>query len=152
MYSVRAKRRNRKSRKAFTLLEILLVVGLLALLAAFVVPAVTTQGERAKVGLAKAAVGPNSPLSTNINMFKFDTGQWPEELKYLVEKPDDDDIAEKWGGPYIESLKGLEDPWGNEYEFEAPGQHNVSKYDLYSVGPDGADGTEDDVNNWEDDR
>jgi len=152
MYLVRANRRNRKPRKAFTLLEILLVVGLLALLAAFVVPAVTAQGLRAQIKLAEAAVGDNSPLSTGVDGFKFDTGQWPEELKYLVDKPDDDDIAEKWGGPYIKSLKGLNDPWGREYEYEAPGDHNENSYDIWSLGPDGVDGNEDDIVNWEDDR
>lgn len=152
MYAMRVKRRNRKSRKAFTLLEILLVVGLLALLAAFVVPAVTTQGEKAKRGLAMAAVGDNSPLSSAIDQFKFDTGQWPEELKYLVEKPSDSDISEKWGGPYIKSLKGLEDPWGREYQYHAPGEHNEAGYDVWSLGSDGVDGNEDDVANWESDR
>lgn len=140
------------SRRGFTLLEILLVVGLLALLAAFVVPALTTQSDKAKVKLAEAAIGPNGPLSQSINLFKVNTGIYPEELKYLLEKPSDDDIAKKWAGPYIEDEKGLKDPWDNEYQYNANGQHNENKYDLWSNGQDGREGTEDDVVNWKTDR
>lgn len=139
-------------RRGFTLLEILLVVGLLALLAAFVVPALTTQSDKAKVKLAEAAIGPNGPLSQSINLFKVNTGIYPEELKYLLEKPSDDDIAKKWAGPYIEDESGLIDPWDHEYQYNATGQHKEGKYDLWSWGPDGRDGTDDDVVNWKTDR
>jgi general secretion pathway protein G len=145
-------KRNKASRRGFTLLEILLVVGLLALLAAFVVPALTTQSDRAKIKLAEAAIGPNGPLSQAVNLFKVNTGVYPEELKYLLEKPSDDDIAKKWAGPYIENESGLKDPWENEYQYNANGQHNEGKYDLWSNGPDGREGTEDDVVNWKTDR
>lgn len=144
--------RNAARRSGFTLLEILLVVGLLALLAAFVVPALTTQSDKAKVNLAHAAIGPNGPLSQAINLFKVNTGVYPEELKYLLEKPSDDDVAKKWTGPYIENEGGLKDPWDHEYQYNANGQHNEGKYDLWSNGPDGREGTDDDVVNWKTDR
>ena len=80
MYPRLRKRGRRGGRRAFTLLEILLVVGLLALLASFVVPALSSKGEQAKVDLARAAIGPNGPLTQAIEMFRFDTGVYPEEL------------------------------------------------------------------------
>lgn len=145
-------KRRRSSRKAFTLLEILLVVGLLALLASVAIPALFGQGEKAKEKMAEAAVLSSGTLSRMIGLFKFNTGVYPEELKYLIEKPNDDEIAEKWTGPYIEDISGLTDPWGNEYQYNAEGQHNEGKFDLWSMGQDGRDGTEDDIKNWKDDR
>ena len=142
----------RNRRGGFTLLEILLVVGLLALLASFVVPALTTQSERAKVEIANMAIRPNGELSRVIDLFQINTGVFPEELKYLVEKPEDEEIAKKWAGPYIKDVSGLLDPWGHEYQYTQEGQHNEKGYDLWSMGPDGQDGTDDDVKNWKDDR
>lgn len=150
MLSKKSNRRTVRSRKGFTLLEILLVVGLLALLAAFAIPALVGQGEKAKMDIARAAIGPNGSLSQAIDLFKFNTGQYPEELKDLMEKPNDDDIAEKWTGPYLKDVQGLDDPWGNAYVYRYPGDHNEGKFDLYSLGPNGIDGDEDDINNWKD--
>jgi general secretion pathway protein G len=146
------KRRRRSGRQAFTLLEILLVVGLLALLASFAIPALVGQGEKAKRQMAKAAIGPNGPLAQAIKLFKFNTGVYPEEMKYLIEKPNDEEIAEKWGEPYLEDISGLSDPWGHEFQYNAEGRHNEGKFDLWSMGPDGIDGNEDDIKNWKDDR
>jgi general secretion pathway protein G len=142
----------RAGREAFTLLEILLVVGLLALLASLAIPALVGQGEKAKADMARAAIGPNGTLSQAIKLFKFNTGVYPEELKYLIEKPSDEEIAQKWGSAYLEDASGLKDPWGRDFEYNAEGKHNEGKFDLWSRGSDGKDGTEDDIKNWKDDR
>ncbi len=152
MYPNSHKRRRRSTQKAFTLLEILLVVGLLALLASFAIPALVGQGEEARKKMAQAAIGPNGPISQAIKLFKFNTGQYPEELKYLIEKPGDDEIAENWTGPYIENESGLQDAWRHDFQYNAEGSHNEGKFDLWSMGPDGIDGNEDDITNWKDDR
>ena len=158
MYSIPRNRRRRSgrgrpachkpARKAFTLLEILLVVGLLALLASFAIPALVGQGEQAKIDMARAAIGPNGPLSQPIRLFKFNTGLYPEELKYLIEKPGDVEIAEQWTRPYIEDPIFLQDPWGRAFKYSPIGIHNVGGFDLWSLGPDGIDGTADDITNW----
>ena len=70
MCAARRKSGVRRAHKAFTLLEILLVVGLLDLLAAFVVPALTGAADSAKIDLARAAIGANGPLSQSIDLFK----------------------------------------------------------------------------------
>lgn len=144
--------RVRKSRKGFTLLEILLVVGLLALLATFAIPALVQQGDRAKKDIATAAVMPNGSIGQAIRLYKFNTGKYPEELKYLIEKPSDDDVASKWTGPYLEDSRGLLDPWGADFMYEPDGKKNEGSYDLWSKGPDGIDGNEDDIVNWKSDR
>jgi general secretion pathway protein G len=148
----RTSHHRRGGRRAFTLLEILLVVGLLALLASFAIPALISSGEAAKKDMARAAVGPSGPLAGAIKLFKFHTNEYPKELKYLIEKPSESEIAEKWAGPYLEDIGGLKDPWGHDYEYNAEGKHNEGKFDLWSRGPDGKDGSEDDINNWKTDR
>lgn len=152
MVPVKNNNRIRKTRRGFTLLEILLVVGLLALLAAFVVPALTGQSDEAKKNIAKAAIGPNGPLSQSIDLFKVNTGRYPAELKDLIEKPGDEDLASKWRGPYIKDVGGLKDPWDHDYQYNAEGEKNKGGIDLWSMGPDGIDGNEDDIVNWKDDR
>lgn len=144
--------RARRTRKAFTLLEILLVVGLLALLAAFVVPALTGAADSAKIDMAKAAIGANGPLSQSIDLYKVHVGMYPEELKYLLEKPADSDLADKWRGPYIKDPSGLKDPWGRDYQYDPEGDRNPNGVDLWSMGPDGIDGNEDDITSWVSDR
>jgi general secretion pathway protein G len=139
-------------RRAFTLLEILLVVGLLALLASFAIPALMQSGETAKKDMAKAAIGPNGTISQALKLFKFHTGRFPEELKDLITKPSDDDVAKKWNGPYLEDEAGLQDAWGNEFQYNAQGQHNEGSFDIWSKGPDGVDGNDDDIVNWKTDR
>ena len=67
-------------------------------------------------------------------------------IQQLIEEPRDN---KNWKGPY---LKGEipKDPWGQPYVYECPGRRNNSKsYDLASIGPDGREGTEDDVANWQ---
>lgn len=150
MYRKTMKRR--RNRKAFTLLEILLVVGLLAMLAAVAVPALIGQAEKARITAAEAALGSAATIPSQIRLYKFNIGSYPEELEGLIKKPDDDEIAEKWTGPYLEGAQGLKDPWGNDYQYDAEGKHNEGSFDLWSNGPDGEEGTEDDITNWEDDR
>ncbi len=140
--------RTRRRRRGFTLLEILIVVGIIALLAAFVVPSLVGTQDKAKLDLARSMVGWGGNLATQIEIFRTHTGSYPEELKELTEKPDDEAKAGKWAGPYITDPGSLKDPWGNELQYKAPGQFNPERYDLWSNGPDGQDGTDDDIGNW----
>ncbi len=138
-------------RRGFTLIEVLLVAGILALLAAFVVPNLIGAGQQARIDLAKAAVGRSGPIATQITKYHFDNGALPEELADLTsrEVPDSLDIEEKdWKGPYIEDADSLVDPWNTEYQYRAPGEVNEDGYDLWSNGPDKEEGTEDDLKNW----
>jgi len=69
-------------------------------------------------------------------------------LTALTEKPDDEEIAKKWRGPYISDPKSLKDAWGRDLQYKFPGEVRQDGYDLWSMGPDGEDGTEDDVTPW----
>jgi general secretion pathway protein G len=135
-------------RSGFTLLEVLLVIGIIALLAAFVVPSLVNVRAGAEIDVTKGMIAQGGTLDNMINLYRMQTGQYPTELKDLVEKPDDEAVAGKWRGPYIQDASRLKDAWGNELKYKAPGEYNANAYDLWSMGPDGEDGTEDDIPNW----
>lgn len=133
----------RLSTGGFTLVELLLVLVILAVLAAVVVPKFTNRSEQARVTAAKTDI---SALEVALDAYEIDVGRFPtsdEGLRALVEALGS---VQNWRGPYIK--KGVPvDPWGHPYVYRAPGQHNISGYDLYSFGPDGREGT-DDIDNW----
>lgn len=137
-------------RRAFTLLEVLMVVVILGLLAAFVVPNFFGAQEGAQEGLAEAAVKSSIPKA--LQMYQLHMGHYPTDedggLRALVEKPDDEDLAKKWRGPYIQDVDGLKDPWGHEYEYKCPGDYNEDSFDLSSNGKNGTAGDDDDIVNW----
>lgn len=128
--------------RAFTLVEMLLVVTIIGILAALVLPKIMGRSEQARLTAARADL---SGIKTALDAFEVDNGFYPKGngLADLVELPRD---VKNWHGPYLERVP--QDPWGNIYVYQYPGKRNSSSYDLYSVGPDGKEGTEDDVGNW----
>lgn len=131
----------KNKKRAFTLIELMLVVIIIGILGAMVVPRLAGKAERARKTAAKVDIQSNIPAG--LDAFEMDIGRYPQELKELVEKPAG---VENWNGPYLKKLP--KDPWGREYNYRAPGEHN-NDYDLYSSGKDGVAGNEDDIVNWE---
>jgi general secretion pathway protein G len=143
---VRPRRQRHGGRSGFTLIELLLVLAILVVLASMVVTMFSGTQERALKDAAKGQVG---IFKSAVNLYKFHTRNYPGDLSGLVAKPSDANIASRWNGPYLDSSKVPQDPWDREYRFAAPGKHNPETFDVWSVGPDGQDGTEDDIGNWE---
>jgi len=147
------RRRLRKAgcrRRAFTLLEVLMVVVIIGILAALVVPNFFGASEGARKDLTKALI--DSGINGTLDLYRMHMGRYPtseEGLAALVERPDDDELAERWRGPYIKDGSKLKDAWGHDLIYECPGRYNEGSYDLSSPGPDGQEGTEDDITNWE---
>jgi general secretion pathway protein G len=138
----------KRDRRAFTLLEVLMVVVIIGLLAAAIVPSLFGTEEGARKKLADAAI--RAGLG-GIDRYRLDMGHFPRSedggLTALIETPSDEQEAKKWNGPYVKP-DGLRDPWGNEYVYEYPGRYNEGGYDLSSPGPDGQPGNDDDITNW----
>ena len=66
-----------------------------------------------------------------------------------IEESDDLGTSSSWQGPYIKTDKLPVDPWGSVYRYEYPGQNNsIGEPDIWSVGPDRRDNTQDDIVSW----
>ena len=134
----------RAAARAFTLIELLLVLVILGILAAVVVPKFAHRGEEAKVAAAKTTI---SNVETALDAFEVDNQRYPtsaEGLKALTERP----AGELPNWKALLKTDPGNDPWGNPYIYKSPGDHNTDGYDLYSAGPNGQEGDEDDIKNW----
>ena len=135
----------RPRQHAFTLVEMLLVLVILATLAAIVYPKLAGRSEQARATATQTQI---ASFSTALDAFEVDNGYYPKGksgLVDLVQKPQD---AQNWHGPYLKEIP--QDPWGHDYIYECPGKHNSSSsYDLTSAGPDGRTGDDDDITNWQ---
>ena len=132
------------SKKAFTLIEIMLVVIIIGVMAAMVVPNLSGRSDQARESVARADI--DVTLATGLKLYELDNGTYPtteEGLGALMNAPAS---AKNWKGPYLE--RKILDPWGEEYRYRSPGTHQA-RYDLYSLGKDGREGS-DDIVNWED--
>ena len=129
--------------RGFSLIELLVVIGILAVIAAIVAPNLLGKADDANVNAAKIQI---DNISNTIGLYRMETGKYPEALSELVTKPAD---SPRWKGPYLkESL--LKDPWHNEIQYAYPGEHG--KFDVYSYGSDGTpggDGNDADIGTWE---
>lgn len=143
-YSLRTQTPRRDPRAGFTLMEVLLVLVILVVLASMAVTMFSGTQERAD---KQAAAGQVGIFKTAIDMYRFHTRSYPDDLKGLVDKPSDSRLADKWAGPYLDKMP--KDPWDNDYRFAAPGKHNADSFDVWSTGPDSQDGSDDDIGNWE---
>jgi general secretion pathway protein G len=131
----------RNRRRAFTLVEMLLVVTIIGILAALVIPRIAGTSDRARKTAAAADI--NGGIKSALGAYEVDNGFYPKSLQDLLRQPSN---ARNWHGPYLEKLPL--DPWGSPYVYYFPGKHNPSGYDLLSVGPDQKEGTDDDIGNW----
>lgn len=129
-------------KKAFTLIELMLVVIIIGILSAMVVPRLAGRSEQARTQAAKTDINSSIPLA--LDLYEMDLGSYPASLDDLRIRSGVN--AESWRGPYLKK-KPL-DPWGKAYVYKAPGEHNTDSYDLFSMGNDGQPATADDVVNW----
>lgn len=133
----------------FTLMEILVVLAIIGLLAGLAITNVDSLFGGAKRDTARMFV--KQSMKTSLSTYRIHMSDYPstaDGLQALITAPAAK--ADRWHGPYIEGGKLPEDPWGQLYVYRYPGTKNKGSYDLYSKGPDGVDGNEDDVGNWDD--
>ena len=144
------KQRQKRQRNAgFSILELLLVLVILGILAGIVGVRFAGQSAKAKVTAAKQQL---SELNSAMVQYNIDTAEFPstqDGLGALRERPNSVSEDEYRKGGYLQkSIK--DDPWGSPWQYAYPGTHN-NDYDLYSFGPDGKQGGDDDITNWSED-
>lgn len=136
-------------RRAFTLIEILVVIVVIAILATLVAPNVFQHVGTAKQTTAKSQI---EMLASALDAYRLDTGSYPttqQGLAALWEQPTIDPPS-NWKGPYLRKPVPP-DPWGRQYVFLAPGDVNPRGFDLLSYGADGklgGEGEDADVVSW----
>lgn len=131
---------------AFTLLEMMIVLLIIALILGSV--AIMVQGIQ---GNAEAVTtsGKIKALETALVSYKISNLIYPTQeqgLEALVSPPRSEPKPRRWTKLIKE--EGLMDPWGRKIAYRNPGKHNVGGYDVLSFGPDGQEGTADDIGNW----
>jgi general secretion pathway protein G len=126
-----------RSRSGFTLLELLVVVVIIGLLAAFVAPKYFGQIGRSRTQVARAQI---ESFEKALDQYRIDTGHYPDTNAGLVSLVVQPASEPNWHGSYLK--KGIPpDPWGNAYVFKSPGE-NGREYEIVSYGGDGQkDGT-----------
>ncbi|QQX80183.1 type II secretion system major pseudopilin GspG [Shewanella sp. KX20019] len=135
----------RSKQKGFTLLEVMVVIVILGILASMVVP--NLMGNKDKADQQKA-VSDIIALENALDMYRLDNSIYPsteQGLEALVQKPNMSPEPRNYREDgYVKRLP--QDPWRNDYLLLSPGENG--KLDIFSVGPDGQAGTEDDIGNW----
>ena len=140
-------KKNRTARRAFTLVEIIVVIVILGVLATLIAPRILS-----RIGQSKRSVAESNAavLANAMRMMLADCGgRMPEgaTIMALWEKPGGLEEGQWAGGPYVDSRDQLKDPWGELYILVAPGKKNLD-FDIMSYGADkkpGGDGEEADV-------
>jgi general secretion pathway protein G len=138
--------RSHSLRRGFTLMEVLLVLGILGVIMAMVVPKVLGRQKYASIDATRISIG---GLSQALKLYSLDhAGDFPsaaDGLTVLIKKPTRADAS--WKGPYLEQEP--KDAWGQSLVYTYPGKHNADSFDVSSAGPDHVHGTPDDIGNWE---
>ena len=131
----------------FTMIELMIVVIIIGALAIMIVPHYMGQSEHAKTQISSGEI---RNLSLALDLYKLNNGFYPstaQGLQALMTKPTDEPVPASWTGPYLQKLRP--DPWKRDYKYKNPGTQMPGSYDLYSVGIDGVEGTDDDIGNWQ---
>ncbi len=136
------------SRSGFTLLEILLVVVIIGFLVSVAVVKLSGQSAKAKVVATQNQI---DSFKTALGVYELDNGVFPsteQGLQALITQPSGAALP-NWKGPYLDPPVIRLDPWGHAYIYKYPGVKIPNGYDLYSPGPNGIEGDDDDIGNWQ---
>src|SRR5436190_10255602 len=126
--TLRNKVARQANRRAFTLMEMLIVVAIIVILAGVGTFYILPQFNKAREDTARIRA---SNVSKALQAYYKDhDGTWPTSIDALT-------VKDEHGGPYI-GADGLQDPWGKVYTIDVSGpNHNGAEPDVYTTSPDG---------------
>lgn len=129
-------------RSGFTLLEMVIVLGIIAMILGGAIFSMRRIGDAAKL---KQVDSDFKSMDSALRMYKLNAGNFPstqQGLQALAEKPTSNPLPRRWSKTMD---KVPLDPWSNPYVYRNPGKKDPSDYEIVSVGPDGQENTEDDL-------
>lgn len=132
------------ARAAFTLIEIVLVIAIIAILGAAAINLIKGNVDVAKETRVESDI---KNIMTQLKVYESRNLAPPsteQGLKALVERPTVEPIPERWTQLLEEVPK---DPWNREFRYEYPAKRSKADFDVYSLGKDGID-SQDDFGNW----
>ena len=131
---------------AFTLLEMMIVLLIIAMILGVVAAGVNGFRENAEITTTDAKV---QSLVAHLTSYKTIGQMYPTQsqgLNALISRPGDP-TPKRWNQS-LKSETDLIDVWGTKFLYRYPGSHNPSGFDVYSAGPDRQPETDDDIGNW----
>ena len=134
--------------RGFTLIEIMAVVVIMGMLMATLAVGINAQVESARRKNARVMI---VRIEQALDFYKLDNRRYPttdQGLISLVEQPSAPPVPKDYNPAGYIKREALEDPWGAPFEYRSPGDHNPYAVDIWSIGPDGAEGG-DDIQNWD---
>jgi general secretion pathway protein G len=127
-------------KKAFSLIELMIVVVILGIIASLVFPNLTSKGDEAK---NKLTCIQEKNIAQSIKLFRLDNGRYPttiEGINALIVSPSDKFVNYPKNG-YFEDKKMPLDSWGNKFIYI----NSEDTFDIISLGADQTEGTDDDI-------
>lgn len=130
------------ARSGFTLLEMIIVLGIIAMILGGAIYSMNKIGDGAKISQVN---GDFKSYESALSMYKLNAGFYPstqQGLKALVDKPSSTPVPRRWAAV----MKQINpDPWGRPYGYRFPSKKDPNEYELYSLGGDAQEGTPDDL-------
>ena len=129
-------------RSGFTLLEMVIVLGIIAMILGGAIFSMRRIGEGAKLRQVDADF---TGFDSALRMYKLNAGTYPSSqqgLNALKERPTSSPVPRRWSQTMD---KIPTDPWQNPYIYRNPGKKDPTDFEIVSKGPDGQENTEDDL-------
>lgn len=125
--------------RGFTLLEMVIVLGIIAILLG---SAISLLKGLPRVAENQRVESDFRAISSALQAYKVSAGTYPtnaQGLQALVSAPEH---ASRW----VKIMDKLPtDPWGSAYTYKFPGTKKAGEFEVISIGPDQEPGTSDDL-------